>query len=286
MTPASAADTVPAICRVIDLAAAPERVWRALTDESDLAGWLGSGASFRPEPGADGWLEWAEHGRFALRVEAVEPGIAIAWRWARDAGVELGSGPSTLVELRLEARPDGGTRLHLRESGFARPQDRADNSTGWLQELGDLLAHLATAPFEAGIRRVYHLRSSPERVWSAFADPVQLAAWRGGIGHLEVRTGFEGWWEWPGMGRYAMTFDAVEPTTYLAWRWSPVADVRVADAEQVLRTEWALVARPDGGTDLHLLETGFTTPDEHRMNDGGWDGDVLPALRRVLGEAA
>ena len=38
------------------------------------------------------------------------------------------------------------------------------------------------------------------------------------------------------------------------------------------------------GTDLHLLETGFTGPEHHRLNDGGWDSDVIPALRRVLGE--
>jgi hypothetical protein len=38
------------------------------------------------------------------------------------------------------------------------------------------------------------------------------------------------------------------------------------------------------GTDLHLFESGFTGPDDHRLNDGGWDGDVIPALRRRLGE--
>lgn len=276
---------VSAIERTVDLAAAPERVWSALTDETQLGTWFSDQASFRPEPGATGWLDWAAHGRFAVRVELVEAFRAISWRWARDAGRSIEDGPSTLVELRIEPRPGGGTRLHLRESGFATAADRTRNSTGWVEELGDLLAHLARAPFEAGIRRVYHLTSAPERVWAAFSDADRLRAWWGGTGHLEVRAGFQGWWEWPGMGRFGMAFDAVEPMSYLAWRWTTVAEVPVEDADQVLRTEWALVPRSDGGTDLRLLETGFTKPDDHRMNDGGWDGDVLPTLRRVLGEA-
>jgi len=283
---ATASAAVPAIERAVDLAAAPDRVWRAITEAPELTAWLGSGASFRAEAGADGWVEWQSHGRFALRVETVEPGVTIAWRWSRDPGTALDDGPSTLVTFRLEPRPGGGTRFHLRETGFVDPEDRAGNSAGWTQESGDLLAHLATQPFEGGIRRRYHLRSSPQRVWSAFTDPDQLRAWWGGVGQLEVRAGFTGWWDWPGLGRYAMVVDVVEPMTYLAWRWATVPDRLIEDADQVLRTEWSLVPRADGGTDLHLLESGFSGPEDHRMNDTGWDGDVLPGLRRVLGEAA
>jgi len=54
----------------------------------------------------------------------------------------------------------------------------------------------------------------------------------------------------------------------------------------LLRTEWTLVPREDGGTDLHLYESGFTEPTGFGMNSGGWDGDILPALRRHLGEAS
>jgi uncharacterized protein YndB with AHSA1/START domain len=276
---------IPAIERELDLAAGPERVWRALTDEQELAAWFGAAVSFRAEVGADGWVEWPEHGRFALGVESVDAPSRLSWRWARDPGVALSAGPNTLVEFQLSPGRSGGTRLRLRESGFERPADRASNSRGWLEELGDLLAHLATVPHERGIRRRYRLASSVERVWEAFTDPAQLGRWWGGTGHLEVRTGFEGWWEWDGMGRFGMRFDAVEPMSYLAWRWTPHPDVPVADATEVLRTEWALVARPDGGTDLHLLESGFTEDEGFRMNDGGWDGDVLPALERVLANA-
>ncbi len=45
-----------------------------------------------------------------------------------------------------------------------------------------------------------------------------------------------------------------------------------------------LVPRDDGGTDLNLLETGFTGPDPMRDNAGGWE-QILPTLRAHLGEA-
>jgi hypothetical protein len=49
--------------------------------------------------------------------------------------------------------------------------------------------------------------------------------------------------------------------------------------------QWALEARADGGTDLHLFESGFSGPRHHEQNGSGWDGDIHPALARVLGEA-
>jgi hypothetical protein len=52
----------------------------------------------------------------------------------------------------------------------------------------------------------------------------------------------------------------------------------------VLRTEWVLVPREDGGTDLHLLETGFIGPDSIRENEGGWE-QVIQLLRKHVGEA-
>ncbi len=202
----------------------------------------------------------------------------------RHARAEADPGPVTTV--RLEAREDGGTRLILREDDLPDLVLRAAHSTAWLDRLGRLLGHLATQPYEAGIRRTYRLRSDRERVWRAFTDGRELGAWWGGTGRLDIRPGVAGWWEWPGLGRFAMVIDAVEPMHYLAWRWATVADRLVADADQVLRTEWTMEDATDGGTVLHLLESGFTGPEDHRLNDGGWDGDILPALRSLLGETA
>jgi uncharacterized protein YndB with AHSA1/START domain len=122
-------------------------------------------------------------------------------------------------------------------------------------------------------------------VWEAFADPAQLAAWWTRNPSLRIEPGAEGWMDWPGEGgRFAIRFEAVEPPGYLCWTWVTDANVPLDEASQVLRTEWLLTPRADGGTDLTLLETGFTTEREQAMNDGGWDADILPALRRLLGE--
>jgi uncharacterized protein YndB with AHSA1/START domain len=278
--------TTAAIERYLDLRSTPERVWRALTDPAELAAWFGQRADFRAEVGYDGWMEWDGHGRYAMRVEEAVAPVRLVIRWMNEAGVALDPARSTLLEWDLAPNAAGGTRLHLRESGLRGPDARAGNVVGWIGEFSDLLVFLADERWQAGIRRTVNLRSPIERVWRAFADPAEFGAWWGGTDPVELRAGVEGWWVWPSEGgRFAVRIEAVEPPTYLAWTWTPVPDVPIAEAPELLHTEWALEARPDGGTDLHLLETGFTGPDNHRLNDGGWDADVIPALRRVLGEA-
>lgn len=136
---AKTTETIPAIERTLELRAAPERVWRALTEAGEIARWFGDTAEIEAREGAEGWFGWEKHGRFAVRVERCEPPRRFAWRWARKKDTPLDESPSTLVEWELQARGDGGTTLKLRESGFERPEDREDNVGGWKSELGDLL---------------------------------------------------------------------------------------------------------------------------------------------------
>jgi uncharacterized protein YndB with AHSA1/START domain len=277
--------TIAAIDRQLDFRASPERLWRALTDGGELASWFGQRAQLDLRAGGDGWLEFEGYGRVPVRIDVFEPVTRLSWRWG-DAGKTVDEG-STLVEFRLEPLAGGGTRLHLRESGFEREDSRWSNTEGWVTELAELARHVAVEPFEAGIRRTYALTSPLDRVWRAFSEPAELGAWWAGTPDLEIRAGYEGWFVWPSEGgRFAMRFEAVEPPRYLCWTWTPLPEVRLAEAETVLRTEWTLVPREDGGTDLHLFESGFTEPTGFGMNSGGWDSDILPALRRHLGEAS
>ena len=141
-SPRQSDQPVPSIERRLDLEASPERVWRAISDPAEIARWFGEGAELDLAPGGNGWFTWEKHGRFAVRVEVVEPPERLVWRWARQPEAPIDAGPSTRVEWRLVRRPDGGTRLELTESGFERPEDREDNVDGWRQELGELVAHL------------------------------------------------------------------------------------------------------------------------------------------------
>ena len=272
-----------AIERELDLAASPDRVWRALTESDQLASWFSQRAEVPSDVGGEGWLEWDGHPRFVVRIEAFEPERRLAWRWASSADPDFDAS-ATLVEWTLAPAGGGGTVLRLRESGFATAASRRDNVGGWVEELGELLELLAEEPWQRGIRRTWRFRSPPERVWRAFGDASEFTAWWGGTEPIEIRPGFEGWFAWPTEGRCAMRIDRVEPPMYLAWRWTTKPDAAFDQADEILRTEWALMPGEDGGTVVHLLETGFRGPDSHRLNSHGWDSDIAPVLSRHLGE--
>jgi uncharacterized protein YndB with AHSA1/START domain len=230
-------------------------------------------------------MKWNEHGRFEIRIDAVDHRRRLVWTGARDPDTSLADGPTTTVEFTLSPRPGGGTLLTIREEGFVREADRLDNVLGWLGTVSGLSEHLADQPWERGIRRTWSFRSSPERVWRAFSDSHEFITWWGGQEIPEIREGYEGWFSWPTEGRFAMRIDRVEPPAYLAWRWSIQPGVAFEDSGEVLRTEWAILPAAGGGTDVHLLETGFRGPKNFGENSQGWDGDVEPVLRRHLGEA-
>lgn len=272
--------------RTLELRASPERLWRALTEAGELAAWFGQRCEIDLRPGGVAWFDWDEGGLYHARVEVVEPVRRLVVRWATEEGRRVEDGPSTVMEWTIEPGRAGGSVLHLRETGFTGPDSRFGNVHGWIDELRDLLGLLAEEPWQAGIRRTYAFDSAPDRVWGAIATIPGLDAWFGPTVGLEMRPGSEGWFDWPKHGRFAVRIEAVEAPRYLAWSWTPHRDVRLEDAHEVLRTEWYVGAAEGGGTELHLFETGFMGPDEYRDNAKGWDSDVVPSLRRVLGEGA
>lgn len=279
-----ATDTVPAIERRIELRASPERVWRALTDPGEISGWFGQRTSFTPVVGAGGWFEWDGQGRYHARVERVQPGRALTYRWARHANVDVDDGPSTLVEWELQPARGGGTILRLRESGFVEHGWRTGNVEGWLDELADLAAHVAAEPWQAGYRQKYAFTSSPDRVWRALSDPAELRAWQGWTEITAGEVGVEVWVSWPDRGRFAIRIDAVEPPDYIASSHTIEPDVSLSAAAEVLHAEWFLKPRPDGGTDVLLFEMGYLGPDRQAQNAEGWDMYLIPVIRRYLGE--
>ncbi|WP_304112138.1 SRPBCC domain-containing protein [Mycolicibacterium bacteremicum] len=133
------------ITRSIDIAAAPAKVWAALTEQDLIAQWMGDSAEFDPVPGGTGFFGWSGHGRFRVVVEQIEAPTLLVYRWARQSDTDPVRGNSTVV--RFELSPiDGGTRLSVLESGFDELDDpataHAENTGGWQAELDDLIGFL------------------------------------------------------------------------------------------------------------------------------------------------
>ncbi len=137
-----ASDDTRVIERVLEFDASIERVWRAISDASELSKWFGDRVELDLVVGGDGAMDWDSHGSFAMRVEEVEPPRRLVWSWVHEPGVAFDDAPSTRVEWTLMPRPDGGTTLHLRESGFRTELHHQQNTEGWTEELGELRAFL------------------------------------------------------------------------------------------------------------------------------------------------
>lgn len=139
-------DLLVALDRV--LPAPPEAVFEALTDPAMFALWMG------PE-GSDVTVEEMNltlGGRLSFTVtlrdggptfrlfgfyEEIDPPKKLVHSWAMDGDEEV----STVV---FELEPHGdGTRLQLHHHGLTRPEDVAQNESGWshqLDRLEDLFA--------------------------------------------------------------------------------------------------------------------------------------------------
>jgi uncharacterized protein YndB with AHSA1/START domain len=129
--------------RTLELAAPVERVWRAITDTDELSMWFGQRAELVLAPGSHGAMIWDDHGSFAVRVEEVDAPRRFVWSWVHEADTPFDEAPSTRVEWTLTPREDGGTTLHLRESGFRTDLHHRQNTEGWEEELAELVGLLA-----------------------------------------------------------------------------------------------------------------------------------------------
>ncbi len=135
------------IDRTIELAAAPERVWEALTTPDEIAAWFRVAIEGPLTVGSEVWMTvtGAKHGgkRFRVRVVEMDRPRRFAWEWhpgAIDPAVDYSREPRTRVTFTLEPTP-GGTRLTLSETGFTdvslarRAKVFGDNSQGWTEVL-------------------------------------------------------------------------------------------------------------------------------------------------------
>lgn len=135
--------------RTVTIAAAPEKVWAAVTQPELITQWFGQTARLdRLELGAEGEFGFEGYGTFPVRIEELDAPHAITYRWGNDNATStksLAADNSTVFRFTLEP-VDGGaaTRLTVVESGFDVLADPAaameGNRGGWDSELDELVA--------------------------------------------------------------------------------------------------------------------------------------------------
>ena len=106
-----------------ELAFAPEKVWRALTQPHLIEAWLMK-SDFAPVVGRD-FRFTADWGSVDCRVTAVEPNRTLAYTWGAH-------GLESIVTWTLTPTA-GGTHLRMEQAGFRTDQEQAYRGAqgGW-----------------------------------------------------------------------------------------------------------------------------------------------------------
>ena len=137
--------------RTVTIAAAPEKVWAAVTQPELIVQWFGNVAHLdRLEVGAEGEFGFDGYGTFPVCIEELDAPRAIAYRWGNDnarSTDSLTQDNSTVFRFTLEPMDDGtATRLTVIESGFDVLTDPAaameSNRGGWDSEIDELVAFI------------------------------------------------------------------------------------------------------------------------------------------------
>jgi uncharacterized protein YndB with AHSA1/START domain len=132
--------------RTLKLAHSPERVWQALTTAEGLGTWFGNSAEVDLRIGGTATLSWTSGDTATLTIERLEEPHVFGYTWHIN-GLPAEDPRRTYVEFTL-APAGTGTTLTMVESGFAQlPDDLhkaafGGNTTGWTNELGELVTYL------------------------------------------------------------------------------------------------------------------------------------------------
>ncbi len=138
------------------LSAAPDRVWRALSDAAEFGRWFRAEVTGEMREGAvlgcRSLYPGTEHMRWDMYIHVMEPNRRLVWDWPAFDPSAFPDDPDSNARLTVEIAiaPEGdSTRLTLRESGFADlPEGPAlavwqRNEGGWTMQLDNIAAHVA-----------------------------------------------------------------------------------------------------------------------------------------------
>jgi uncharacterized protein YndB with AHSA1/START domain len=245
----------------IELAATPERVWRALTSAREFGTWFGAKLEGDFAPGATvrGPITYTgyEHLTLEITIERMDERRLLSFRWhphAVETGVDYSQEPTTLVEFRLEPSP-AGTLLVVTESGFdripagRRPKAFEMNSSGWAAQMANIARHVGS--FE--VRVESRIKRAPADVFAAIVDPVKMSQYFISSGSGPLVPGARIDWAWADVGaKTTIEVLEIDANRRIAFRWP-------ADGPS---THVTLTLEPDGErTKLVATEGPFELTD-------------------------
>lgn len=139
------------IKREIIINAPKEKVYAAIADPQQIVAWFPDEIEGSLEKGERPVLNFGEHGKNQIYVEATQPHNYFAFRWIPGSSNFVGdvlTRPNTLVEFHIEDTDGNGmSKLTMTETGFAKlPVEVAEesfkqNSGGWEFMLDRLEKH-------------------------------------------------------------------------------------------------------------------------------------------------
>jgi uncharacterized protein YndB with AHSA1/START domain len=264
--------------------AAPDSVFRALTDADSLTVWLAELAEVSLDEGRyEFWGRFVPQGdRARQRLLGCEPDRSLRFAWAFAGADGASNGDGSTVEMSLEHAPDGATVVALAHSGT--PAGGSANPTAlqcfWHVSLGNLSAYCEgtptapsfdfTVPAQGEARVRSAIAVSPDEVYSSLMDPVQVNRWAGGKAVIEASVG----------GRYDFGWDhgpgqilELEPDRLLAYSWR-----YPGSPETIVRWE---LRSSRGHTFVTLVHSGFADDDLAEQFRQGWPGFLMEIKRQL-----
>jgi uncharacterized protein YndB with AHSA1/START domain len=137
------------IVKELTIAAAPERVWGALTQPDEIGHWWTNDLNAKPEVGSLAEFRFGEWGDFVLRFEVAELDEGSKVHWISRQGPPHWAGTS--VTWQLTPVPNG-TKLVFTHEGFAQVDEAYERTRGnWEYFLASLKSYLETGKGTPGV---------------------------------------------------------------------------------------------------------------------------------------
>jgi uncharacterized protein YndB with AHSA1/START domain len=133
-----------AVVRELTIAARPETVWEFLVDPEKATRWMGTDATFEPEPGGMYRVTVLSGNVASGTFVELDPPRRLILTWGWEPGEQEGPGSavapgSSTVEFELEPEGDG-TRLRFVHRDLPTAEAAASHAVGWDHYLERLVA--------------------------------------------------------------------------------------------------------------------------------------------------